>query len=278
MDNFFLRRILLLGDIVLKKFLNNFLFRHKCNHFFDHIKFINLHVLLSFTFYSLIQLCFFFSIFQNEESFFRQFISGFVSIWEKQLNFNFDDPPQSTEIKHDSGPHLNRLPDELLPAIGKFLIIARDEIEQGNLTCERLMECELLLKCLMIISRHFDNIPTIVKTDYVTNSIAIASHIIKQYNEKYAPKYEEISYMKSLGHFLEVLYDPYLSWRNFLKREFVDFHKLSNTYHTTQLNVEIVPFIYDCFQVEKIMSLPEVGAPLVHVLGAIISGSQVRII
>lgn len=129
----------------------------------------------------------------------------------------------------------------------------------------------------MIISRHFDNIPTIAKTDYVTNSIALASHLIKQFSEKHVPKYEEISYIKSLVHFLEVLYDPYLSWRNFLKREYVDFHKLSNTYHATQLNVEIVPFIYDCFQVDKIMSLPDIGAPLIDVLGAIISGSQVKI-
>lgn len=215
--------------------------------------------------------------FQNEETFFRQFIVGFVSIWEKQLNFNFDDPPHWSDIKNDSGPHLNRLPDELLPAIGKFLIIARDQIEQDDLTCERLLECELLLKCLMIISRHFDNIPVIAKTDYITNSIAIATHLIKQFGEKRMPKYEEIMYIKSLGYFLEVLYDPYLSWRNFLKHEIVDFQKFSKTYQVSQLNVEIVPFIYDCFQKEKIMKIPDVGASLIHILGAIISGSQVDI-
>lgn len=67
--------------------------------------------------------------FQNEETFFRQFVSGFVSIWDKQLNLSFADPPLWSSRKNDLGPHLNRLPDELLPAICKFLIIARDRIE-----------------------------------------------------------------------------------------------------------------------------------------------------
>lgn len=31
----------------------------------------------------------------------------------------------------------------------------------------------------------------------------------------------------------------------------------------------------DCFQFETIIHLPEIGVPLIHMLGAIISGSQV---
>lgn len=68
--------------------------------------------------------------FQNDEIYFRQFITGFVSIWQNQLQLNFNDPPASETIKNDSGPHINRLPDELLPAIEKFLIIARDDSEK----------------------------------------------------------------------------------------------------------------------------------------------------
>lgn len=34
-------------------------------------------------------------------------------------------------------------------------------------------------------------------------------------------------------------------------------------------------FSTDCFQFETIIHLPEIGVPLVHMLGAIISGSQV---
>lgn len=72
-----------------------------------------------------------FSISQNDENFFRQFITGFVQIWEDQLNLNFDQPPDWNDIKPDLGPHLSRLPDELLPAIGKFLIIAKDHVQNN---------------------------------------------------------------------------------------------------------------------------------------------------
>lgn len=58
-------------------------------------------------------------------------MSGFVQIWQDQLNLNFIDPPEWDKIKPDLGPHLNRLPDELLPAIGKFLIIAKDSYQNG---------------------------------------------------------------------------------------------------------------------------------------------------
>lgn len=68
--------------------------------------------------------------FQNDEIYFRQFILGFVQIWEDQLNIKFDDPPKWNTIKNDSGPHLSRLPDELLPAIGKFLIISKDNFQK----------------------------------------------------------------------------------------------------------------------------------------------------
>lgn len=36
-------------------------------------------------------------------------------------------------------------------------------------------------------------------------------------------------------------------------------------------------FFADCFQFENIIHLPSIGIPLVHMLGAIISGSQVCI-
>lgn len=42
------------------------------------------------------------------------------------MDLNFDEAIAWDAIKPDLGPHLSRLPDELLPAIGKFLIIAKD--------------------------------------------------------------------------------------------------------------------------------------------------------
>lgn len=33
-------------------------------------------------------------------------------------------------VQPDQGPHLGRLPDELLPAIGKFIIVASDSCQR----------------------------------------------------------------------------------------------------------------------------------------------------
>lgn len=45
----------------------------------------------------------------------------------------------------------------------------------------------------------------------------------------------------------------------------------------------IISYVYfvvvlDCFQFERIIYLPEIGIPLIHMLGAIISGSQVYLV
>lgn len=72
---------------------------------------------------------FFIYYLQNDETFFRQFVARFVETWEIQLNLNFNQPLDWNEVKNDLGPHLKRLPDELLPAIGKFLIIAKDNYQ-----------------------------------------------------------------------------------------------------------------------------------------------------
>ena len=63
------------------------------------------------------------------------FIAGFVSIWHSQLQLDFDNAPRWDAVAPDLGPHLSRLPDELLPAIEKFLIIARDGCENVSKHC-----------------------------------------------------------------------------------------------------------------------------------------------
>lgn len=65
---------------------------------------------------------------QNDETYFRQFISGFVSIWKNQLNLNLEETPPPQNIKYDLGPHIKRLPDELIPALQKFLLIAKSNV------------------------------------------------------------------------------------------------------------------------------------------------------
>ena len=69
-------------------------------------------------------------VFQKEETYFRQFIAGFVNIWQNQLHLDLDEAQEWSTIKHDSGPHLGRLPDDLLSEIEKFLSQARENAEQ----------------------------------------------------------------------------------------------------------------------------------------------------
>ncbi|XP_039966909.1 neurobeachin-like protein 1 isoform X2 [Bactrocera tryoni] len=211
---------------------------------------------------------------KNDESYFRQFIERFVSIWKSQLpvDFDRDDLPLWHEVRPDSGPHLGRLPDELLPAIGKFIIIARDTSENGTLDDEQIRQIAVLVDCLVIICRHFDNILAIIKYEYKSNLIAILANTFKECMTRQQVSMEVVHLFRSFSQFLEVMYDPYLTWRSFLRGAYADFHKIPYKPHT--VHVEIVPFIYDCFQREELTKFPAIGECLVNALGAVICGSQ----
>lgn len=87
--------------------------------------------------------------------------------------------PPWNEIKADVGPHLKRLPEELLPAIGKFLIIARDSCQSDDgLDDKALAETTLLLKCLTVVCRHFDNIQIVANHQYIECALNISMNII----------------------------------------------------------------------------------------------------
>lgn len=47
---------------------------------------------------------------------------------------------------------------------------------------------------------------------------------------------------RSFSAFLEVMYDPYLTWRSFVRGHSADYSRLSYKPHS--VHVEIVPFIY----------------------------------
>ncbi|KAJ8876834.1 hypothetical protein PR048_021281 [Dryococelus australis] len=128
---------------------------------------------------------------KNEEEYFRKFVEGFVLIWESQLDLDWAQLPDWSMVKHDVGPHLLRLPEELLPA-----------------------KMVLLLQCLVVICCNFDNIPFITTYDYVGNIAAICGALVHQLVEQQ----EEVAGRVFL-HFccpLECLYDPYLTWRHLL--------------------------------------------------------------
>ncbi|XP_016965491.1 neurobeachin-like protein 1 isoform X2 [Drosophila biarmipes] len=212
---------------------------------------------------------------KNDETHFRQFVARFVAIWRSQLQLDFqaENCPMWHEVLPDSGPHLGRLPDELLPAIGKFIIVARDACEtQGKLEEEAIEEVAILVDCLVIVCRHFDNILAVIKYEYKPNLIAILSRVFKQQMEL-PQSVPAISHLfSSFSAFLEVMYDPYLTWRSFVRGQSADYSRLSYKPHS--VHVEIVPFIYDCFQEEKLIRYAEIGESLLNILGAVICGSQ----
>uniref|UniRef100_A0A336KCC2 CSON006833 protein n=1 Tax=Culicoides sonorensis TaxID=179676 RepID=A0A336KCC2_CULSO len=210
---------------------------------------------------------------KNEELYFRQFVAGFVGIWEEKIIIDFDkNPPLWNQIKSE-GPSLQRLPEELLPAIEKFLIISRDEIENGKADVEKLNEIILLMKCLTIICRHFDNIETIYTSSFITNSIGLCNHLIQRIlNQNLELNADVLRLIKSTCHFFEAIYDPFLTWRSHLQNHPADFTKIN--YNVNKLHAEIIPFIYYCFQSENIGQYPEIGVQLLNVLSAIVCGSQ----
>ncbi|RZF48161.1 hypothetical protein LSTR_LSTR009850 [Laodelphax striatellus] len=213
---------------------------------------------------------------KNEEGYFRHFVRGFVSIWEAQLQLDWnrlDSLPSWTNVKADTGPHLTRLPEELLPAIGKFIYIANDNTEKGALKSEGLIEVDLLVRCLIAISRNLDNIPLIASCDYIGLCVSIASSIIQQIVSGNCEfESEGRTYCMSLCHLLECLYDPYFTWRHFSPTAKIPLERL--TFQPALLHVEVIPFIYDCFQTDLVRKYPDLSMELLNVLGAIVSGAE----
>uniref|UniRef100_A0A1A9UG53 Uncharacterized protein n=1 Tax=Glossina austeni TaxID=7395 RepID=A0A1A9UG53_GLOAU len=181
---------------------------------------------------------------KNEESYFREFIERFVNIWRSQLPLDFStvECPYWYEVKPDNGPHLGRLPDELLPAIGKFIIVASDQCANEKISNDTIHQISVLIDCLVVICRHFDNILAVIKYEYKSNLIAILTHVFQQTLKKKSVSNEVSRLFRSFSQFLEVMYDPYLTWRSFLRNNFADYKKLP--YKPHNVHVEIIPFIY----------------------------------
>ncbi|XP_063708929.1 neurobeachin-like protein 1 [Culicoides brevitarsis] len=210
---------------------------------------------------------------KNEEKYFRQFIAGFVQIWEEKINIDFDRKDLLSNQIISKGPVMQRLPEELLPAIEKFIIISKDEIEKGNLTSTIINETTLLIKCLIIICRQFENIETISNLCYINNCIGICNYLIQMILRTNQPiEMDVFSLIKVTCNFIEALYDPHLTWRNYLENQPIVCTKTN--YNITKLHAEVVPFVYYCFQSENIMNYPEIGVQLLNVLSALVCGSQ----
>lgn len=147
---------------------------------------------------------------------------------------------------------------------------------QSDFDSSELEEVRLLIQCLCIISRHFDNIQIIIRSNFINCTVEICHHLLNECSPKRMLLPTEQSLIKVCCEFLEFIYDPFLKWRHFTRT-----HQLSrggSSYHVDpQLHPEIVPFIYTCFEDlqedTKLSALHVLGGNLLHVLGAITIGS-----
>ena len=70
-------------------------------------------------------------------------------------------------LADQTGPLLDRLPEELLPALGKFLYIGRDAAEQGEINKEGMEQLQAIIKCLTVLCLNTHNIPLVASIDLV---------------------------------------------------------------------------------------------------------------
>ena len=86
----------------------------------------------------------------NEEKFFRKFVSGFVNSWHLQVCPKWE-LLVTSYLQHGrhSEKTVQRLPDELLPAITKFLFVAKDEVEQGRVNVKNVLQMREIVQSLV---------------------------------------------------------------------------------------------------------------------------------
>jgi hypothetical protein len=105
---------------------------------------------------------------KSDEKLFRKFVRSFVSQWETKVCPNWELLVTARlEGERDEGPALAKLPDELLPALSKFLFVGRDEAEEGTLQHSSIERGKQIVKCLIIICRCPENIPLVASMDFV---------------------------------------------------------------------------------------------------------------
>ena len=185
------------------------------------------------------------------------------------------------------GPPLERLPEELLPALGKFLYIGRDAAEQGAINREGMEQMRLILKCLTVLCLHTHNIPLIASIDLVKQvtqlNTLLLQHLLEMESAFYSSKIKGeakgqnlrtaiVDFILESCHFLETLYDPHFRWRAYLCGK--DTPGLPVVESPIALHPETVPFIYESFETALVDCFPRLAHEMLTVLGALISGAR----
>ncbi|KAH3749057.1 hypothetical protein DPMN_183547, partial [Dreissena polymorpha] len=200
----------------------------------------------------------------------QEYIHLFISTYQDLIDCDFK---HLEEGFSEEGPHLTKLPENLLQVLGNQLnsCCYGDNIDNFVLATR-------ILQCLVVLCRNYDNVPFIASCEFASYAVNVATVVISKLqgfigSESY-PVFEE--FLKVTLHLFECLYDPYFTWRKRYRGQSPNVSRTS--YKPAALHVEIVPFIHDflsvteCFQHQWLPS--DIKVRLVHVFGAIISGAQ----
>lgn len=208
----------------------------------------------------------------------QEFVDLFVSNYKDLIDIDFNHLNDGFSAE---GPHLTRLPDRILEALGAQLSHCADVVTgqkgegEEQDPAQALKFAEKIVQCLIVLCRNHDNVHLVASCQFVSHTIMLSSACIEQ---MFTPKEEAVSgssdscssFVKHALHLLECLYDPYFVWRKRLRSWNVD--KMRQICRPALLHNEVVPFFHECFQKTGLSS--DIQLRLLHVFGAIICGAQ----
>lgn len=68
----------------------------------------------------------------------------------------------------------------MLLCFNNFSIVTFHFLLQGEISDETIRQIAILVDCLIIVCRHFDNILAVIKYEYKSNLIAILTNVFQQ--------------------------------------------------------------------------------------------------
>ncbi|KAL4217498.1 Neurobeachin-like protein 1 [Mactra antiquata] len=194
----------------------------------------------------------------------KNYLELFVETYSNLVDYNLQ---HLTDGFSEEGPHLTKLPDGILHVLGNQL----NQCCYGDDT-DTIKTASNVVQCLIILCRNYDNVALVASCEFVSHIVNISTNVVNQIRDlnDEEDRNLHILFLKLTLHFFECLYDPYFMWRKKLLGWTVDQSRLK--YKPAMLHVEVIPFFHECFQ--KLWLPSDVKVHLIHVFGAIISGSQ----
>ncbi|XP_078323505.1 neurobeachin-like protein 1 isoform X4 [Crassostrea virginica] len=203
---------------------------------------------------------------KNDVAILKEFIDTFVETYLNLIDLEFQ---HLIEGFSEAGPHFTKLPDGLLQMLSHHLSQCLEKLHEDS-SPELIPFVESIIKCLIIISRNYDNVPLLGSCQFVKHLVSIGNLLSEKLTQNALQEIQIKTFLKLTVHFFECLYDPYFVWRKRLKGWVVD--KSRMTYKPAELHVEVVPFFYDCCNKSTLSVSLKIR--FLHLFGAVMCGTQ----